>query len=513
MAPRASIRAPTTASLPDNLRIPSSTPALLKSLNRLSRSSLIDIALQWLDEKNIDLYPPYLTRRGGTGGQGAGDWEVNEDDDEDEINPYPAARDAEEARNVYQELRDRKGGKREVIDRILEGDWRQGLSLRQLATIDVRFIEDHPAGQQRWTALQLARVSAKKSTDHSLVSEDLSSSLPRFHASTFLKNLQREISPLVKAHYHISRLKTLPLTLLRIFVTDSPYRHPRQASQTLDSSRIIYVAFPDSCPFIYTSLSSPNPSTASSSASSSAANTRTLKMVVRDSIPKALSRPQERYSLQPTSLTAKSLQTLLSLRGPGRTNAANGIFSIFADAVVDTSPVDPRFSSLPSIDSEGKENGSKYTRQPQPSSTDTTSQKRPLADISLSSKHGNKNTPQPSHKKQKLQSAAVSSRFGTTSSQTTAPLDRLQIHLQDPPLLDGEEPPPIYDDDDENTASDIPTSRTMTLTFSGTDVISGIRQLAEYEIVDPSRMPSWMTGEEGVSTATIRGGRRRGGGE
>lgn len=508
MAPRYSIRAHTTASLSDDLRIPSNTPSLLKPLNRLSRSSLIDVALQWLDEKTIDLYPPHLARRGGIGEREGGEWEGNEDDDE--TNPYPAARDAEEVRSVYEELRDRKGGKREVIDRILEGDWRQGLSLRQLATIDIRFIEDHPAGQQRWTALQLTRISSRESTDR----EDPSASLPRFHASTFLRNLQREISPLVKAHYHISRLKSLPLTLLRIFVTDSPYRQPRQASHTfLDASRIIYVAFPDSCPFIYTSLSSPAPTSTSSSTPTNnlATNAKTLRMIVRDSIPKAFSRPQERYSLQSTSLTAKSLQTLLSLRGPGRTNSANGIFSIFADAVVDTSPIDPRFNSLPpaSVETKDKSDGASVTRQT-PEASANISHKRPLADSSnyLSQKSKIKD-PQAS-KKRKLQAAAVSSRFGTTTSKTTAPLDRLQIHLQDPPRLDGEDPEPASYEDDVNTNTEPTTSRTLSLTFSGTDVISGIRQLAECGIVDPERMPSWMTGEEGVSSAAIRGGRRKG---
>lgn len=508
MAPRASVRAPTTASLPDDLRIPSNTPSLLKTLNRLSRSSLIDVALQWLDEKNIDLYPPYLAHQGGINEHESG---LEADEDEDETNPYPAARDAEEVRAVYEELRDRKGGKREVIDRILEGDWRQGLSLRQLATIDIRFIEDHPAGQQRWTALQLAPISAKEPTYRSLMPEDLSASLPRFHASTFLRNLQREISPLVKAHYHISRLKALPLTLLRIFVTDSPYRHPRQPSHTfLDASRIIYVAFPDSCPFVYTSLSPPASPAASSSSSANnlTTNAKTLRLIVRDSIPKALSRPQERYCLQSTSLTAKSLRTLLSLRGPGRTNAANGIFSIFADAVVDSSPVDPRFTSLPptSVDREDKQNSDKATCQTHEASTGI-NQKRPLAESSShwSSQRPNNRENLQAAKKRKLQDAAVSSRFGTTASKKSAALDRLQIHLQDSPRLPAQSPEPDTNDHDVN----ITTERTMTLTFSGSDVISGIRQLAECGTIDAERMPSWMTGEEGVSSAVIRGGIRR----
>jgi central kinetochore subunit Mis15/CHL4 len=92
-------------------------------------------------------------------------------------------------------------------------------------------------------------------------------------------------------------------------------------------------------------------------------------------------------------------------------------------------------------------------------------------------------------------------------SATIPALDRLEIHLQDPPITtpvssDSTEP----QDDDDN---DFPI--TVTLTLTGTNVISGLRHLAELGVIDVLRMPSWMTGEEGVSSATIRGGRRRDG--
>lgn len=478
MARPKTVRAPTTASLPNNLRIPSSTPSLTKSLGKLSRQALLDLAFTWLDDRNIASFPPYL--------------QADEEDgpDEDEALPYPAEETIEQVRQVYEDLQDRKGAKREVLERILEGDWRHGITLRQLAMADLRYMDDHPASL-RWTALELSRIDTKQKKSQKPPPADWSGSVPRMQAATFVQGLQREISPLVKAHYHLAHSATLPLTFLRIFVVDSPYQSPRQAAEIFtDSSRVIYVAFPDSCPYVYTSIAASTGSKAAPSPSSVATDTRTLQRLVRDSIPKALSRPQERFSLQATSLAAKNLPTLLALRGPGRSTASNGAFSIFADAAIEGSPLDPRPSNTVSPEEhiqtshsspvEGKENTNGPAAKRRSSGIDTD----PVS---------------PDSKKRRL---AIHSRFGTLgSSLAPAPLDRLDIRLLDKPSSSDE-----HDDGDvDDSTSTLPA---VSLTFSGSDVIDGIRKLAELGIVDPERMPSWMTGEEGVSVATVRLGQR-----
>ncbi|OQE91890.1 hypothetical protein PENNAL_c0008G03029 [Penicillium nalgiovense] len=477
MARPKTVRAPTTASLPNNLRIPSSTPSLTKSLGKLSRQALLDLAFTWLDDRNVASFPPYL--------------QTNDDGpDDDDALPYPAGKTIEEVRQVYEDLQDRKGAKRELIERILEGDWRHGITLRQLAMADLRYMDDHPASL-RWTALELSRIDTKRKNSKGLPPADWSGSVPRMQAATFVQSLQREISPLVKAHYHLAHSATLPLTFLRIFVVDSPYQSPRQAAEIFtDSSRVIYVAFPDSCPYVYTSIAVSTGSKSAPSASSVATDTRTLQRLVRDSIPKALSRPQERFSLQATSLAAKNLPTLLALRGSGRSTASNGAFSIFADAATEGSPLDPRPSNTVSPEehirashsspTEGKENTNGPATKRRSSGIDTA----PLS---------------PDLKKRCL---AIHSRFGTLgSSLAPALLDRLDIRLLDKPGSSDEQ----YDDDGDDSTFTPPA---LSLTFSGSDVIGGIRKLAELGIVDPERMPSWMTGEEGVSVATVRRGKR-----
>ncbi|RAH46792.1 CENP-N/CHL4 family protein [Aspergillus brunneoviolaceus CBS 621.78] len=464
MARSKAIRAPTTASLSSNLRIPSSTPSLVKTFGKLTRQALLDLVFQWLEDGNVQHFPPYLQANEGS--------KRGEEGDGDGLRPYPAERTINGVRNAYQELQFRKGGKREVIDRILEGDWRHGITLRQLAMVDLRYMDDHPSSL-RWTALELARI------DNSSSNESFAC-IPRVHASTFLSSLQQQISPLVKAHYHLARSTSLPLTVLRVFVTTSPYQNaPRQSAESLtDSSRTIYVAFPDSCPFFYTSMASPQTASKASSAlpnSLVATDVRSLQRLVRDAIPKALSLPHQRYTVKPTSLIAKSLEALLALRGPGRSNHANGAFSIFADAALEGSPLDPRPSNTVSPEEHNRQSASEATLENRRAS------KRSLAD-----------SKEPGTSKKRT--LALQSRFGTSGTLSSVPLDRLDVRLLD--ALPGDAKPTEH-----------AQQPTVSLAFAGTDVIGGIRKLAELGVIDAERMPCWMTGEEGVSVLAVREGR------
>ncbi|KAL4755175.1 hypothetical protein BDW72DRAFT_55405 [Aspergillus terricola var. indicus] len=487
-----SVRAPTTASLPSNLRIPSTTPSLVKQLGKLSRQSLLDLVFQWLDDRNVYNFPPFL--------------EADEDKNPDDegLRPYPAERTLNDVRNAYQELQFRKGGKREVIDRILDGDWRHGITLRQIAMIDLRYLDDHPASL-RWTALELTRIGISSTEAEESNIADVSACIPRVHASTFLNKLQEQISPLVKAHFYLARSTTHPLTFLRICVTHSPYQNPRQAPENLvDSSRVMYVAFPDSCPYVYTSLASTTGSKPTTGAAV-ATDPRTLQRIVRDAVPKALSLPHQRYVLKSTSLTAKSLQALLSLRGPGRSNKATGAFSIFADAVLEGSPLDPRPSITVSPEEHQKqtayshsghekENKSANTNNDKDNDSDKKTEVLKSQPQIPARRTRDPETDRHAAKKRKL---TVQSRFGISGTTlSSVPLDRLDARLLDSPSG-------AQDANQERADAARPT---LSLTFTGLDVISGIRKLAELGIVDAERMPSWMTGEEGVSMAVVRNG-------
>ncbi|KAF4989199.1 hypothetical protein F66182_16663, partial [Fusarium sp. NRRL 66182] len=175
---------------------------------------------------------------------------------------------------------------------------------------------------------------------------------------------------------------------------------------------------------------------------------RALRGIVRDALPKALSKPNERYKLEATALTAKSLETMLALRGAGKTNEANGAFSIFADAVLEGTPIDPRQAKTVApeeyLDGEDKENAPSGQQNAKRKGNDTSA------------------TPaSPATKKRRL---AVLSRFGTAGTPSSqAVLNRLDIRLLDRP--DEEED----DVNDEN--SDAGDGRyTMSLSFAGNNV-------------------------------------------
>jgi central kinetochore subunit Mis15/CHL4 len=547
MGPRPSIRAPTTASISNAYKVPSATCSLVKSLSRLPRSSLIDLALKWLDDENQATCAPYL----------ACNRNLEEEAEEDYL--HTPAESIEELRNLYQAFKTEPGTKRDIVDRILDGDWRRGISLQQLAMVDFQHLQDNEASL-RWTALKLVPISAaskEAAPEHLKRPRNAQDSepFPCMHPSAFIRALQHEISPIVKAHYYLHRLPVPhSLTILRLHVADTPYANPTSSTQShfTDSARTLYIAFPDSCPYIYVALSGSGGGGAGNNkgAAVSRVDTTALKRTVLEAVPKALSRPQQRYALEATALTAKNLSTMCTLRGNGRSGASQGAYSIFADGSAEGGPAEvvrssfeSKVSAIDEIDEEVEPQGNKGQA--------TLGRKR----RALGERDPNLPTETVEDRKQtKKRKMEVARRFGTTGlpdAKYRAPIDRLHIKLE----ADLDRP----QDEDLDTTSEVDTNaRTqssttsrakrkkgtvldtfnpqknrselqpqaptnylaqyrsspqsattqtprapITLTFHGTDVFAGIRTLAEMGFVDLARMPAWMTGEEGVSTATI----------
>ncbi|TVY48305.1 Inner kinetochore subunit [Lachnellula occidentalis] len=482
---------PTTSALPSSELIPSSHPAVVKTLSRLSRPSLLSLALDWLDERNQDNTAPYLAEEG------------NQDEDEQDL--YPPASSLAELREIYTDLQAQKGSKRDVLDRIIEGDWRDGITLYQLAMADMQYLYDHPSSQ-KWTALKVVRLASggEQATT--------SKSIPRFHPATFLRNLQKEILPDVKAHYNLDRHPTLPLLLLRIFIVESPYNtslalSSKQAT-TFDASKTFYVAFPDDSPYVYVSLN-----TAAGQPVSRSDN-KSLRRLTLEGIPKAFSRPRERYKFESTSLSTRNLDALVALRGGGRTNAAGGGWSVYA---------------------EEKKNGGDNPLEIQPRS------RTPDSDIDelqedMPKPKGLKRRRKDDARVVKRRKMLARGRFGNTALPDDGKgIERLDIRIddlfpanaelvEDDELLADELDPGVTkkkhsgrrstitfeldkNDDEDGGEEWRPDIR---LTFTGQHVFAGIRELVEAGVVDGEKMPGWMTGEEGVSVGVVRDGRVKG---
>ena len=514
MAPRPSLSAPTTAALPPSRLVPTPTPSVSKLLTKLSRPSLLSLALEWLSPKLQQSCAPHL----------AG----NDDDDEGEDQGiYAPAQSLDELRELYHELQTRKGGKREVLDRILEGDWRHGLSLQQLAMADVQYLWDHPTAR-RWTALELVRIRGSDGAD---TGDDVGATvegmdrLPRFHAASFMQNLQREVNPVVKAHYYLTRMEAMPVTLLRIYIYDSPYSSQRAVVDPAptalpEGSKTIYVVFPDNTSSVYVSLTSIPGQT-------SGGDGKSLRKVILEAVPKALSRPHERYTLQTTSLSARSLSALLTVRGPGRGNAAAGGWSIFAEGTVEGSPL----RSVPATPESSKDEEEKDGLAP-PTLPDRKRRGRPSQSSKVLGFLG-----EPAAKRRKL---VAKQRFGESALEDDQKgIERLEIRMEDafPAERSGDSEDvgavtrpetgavasrrgrrstlsmldeSVEDDNDEAEAPVTGWTPDIRLTFSGSHIFAGVRKLVESGGVDGEKMPGWMSGEAIVSIGVVRGGRIRG---
>ncbi|OJD29976.1 chl4 family chromosome segregation protein [Diplodia corticola] len=463
---RKTLTVPTNAALPHIQRLPADSPDVAKTLSRLSRQSLLELVLEWLDKKNRDFCEPYLAHAS--------------DDDEDDESPYTPATSEEEIVEVYKELRARKGGKREVVDRIVEGDWRHGITLYQLAMAETRYLLDHP-NSLRWNALQLSKVtgSGGSSADGNIevIDESTATSLPRFNATTFVLNLQKEVAPVTRAHYYITRVKAFGISLLRVHIHDSPYNHalPGSAPSGSEGSKSVFLVFPDGSPYVYVSL-------ATNLGQTVGVEGRSLRKVVVDAVPKALSRPHSRYALTTTSLSSRSLSTLLSLRGPGRSNAAPAGWSIFAE----------NSFGHDALDYDARVNRRQSSNGKAEDSTEGTFNSTPLGG-------GKRGRVQKDDAAAKRRKSVAEARFGPSAKESDGKgLERLDIRMEDP-FPSTSQP----QTDEESWTPDVH------LSFQGSHVFAGVRQLVEQGIIDGEKMPGWMAGDAGVSVGAVKEGRVR----
>lgn len=467
---------PTSSALPGSRRVAASNPGVNRILSKLSRSSLLSLALDWLDERNQSLSSPYL---------------APQEDDEDAGDLYPPAHTLDELREEYTSLLQRKGTKRDLVDRIVEGDWRNGLSLYQLSMADLQYLYDHPLSQ-KWSALKVVQLH-DESIPNATREKELPV-IPRFHPPTFLQNLQRSILPDIKAHYNLDRPPGLDLLLLRIFMLDSPYNTSLSLDSptALDAAKTIYVAFPDASPHIFVSLTTALPTTADAGGNAPpSADTKSLRKIVLDCIPKAFSRPRARYGLQPTNLSARSLSAMASMRGGTRTNAAGGVWGVYAeDSKSDVKKDGPLNLAKEVLRKDEEAEGEKENSQPL---TDVTSKTAQLT-LGLGMKRKKEDDAAP---EAKLRRIMASRRFGQSGKHDDGKgIERFDVRIEDPfPHIEGDR------NSDENWAPEV------RVTFHGGHVFAGVRKLVERGVIDGKAMPGWMTGEEGVSIGVVQKGK------
>lgn len=439
-------------------------PVLVKSLSRLSRSSLTELALKWL-QPSLQTQPYLSCNR-----------TLNESEEEDYL--FTPAEDLAQLKSIYRDLKQDEDeySKTHIIDRIVDGDWRRGLSLHQLAMIDLAYLEQNDTAL-RWSALRVTPLDDSSSASSSAEPPSKKRKLhnrqpeyPTISPTTFIATLKAEVAPLVKAHYHLHRLPApYNLPVIRLYISPKTAFAPRSTNipnpprHAVDSGRIMYIALPASCPYVYISLSGTSSARPDNGGNPSArvpakVDMAHLKRIILAAIPKALSRPHERWSLESTKLTTKSLRSVCQLRGNDKPGSGGGAYSKFHSSDADTgkadiSPVGPYSDTQP---------------QSHTSSEQHDAEKSQLSDASTSQASSATlvSTAAAALPARSTRQSEAQMRFGSLGSQH-APLDKFHITLADLLRQPHSQSP--------STSEAIP----IALSFGGTDVFRGIKMLAE----------------------------------
>ncbi|KAK6358876.1 hypothetical protein TWF696_000056 [Orbilia brochopaga] len=457
-------------------RLPPS-PQLTRYLLRLSKPSLEKLVFDWL---RTPLCAPNLTPT----------------DEDLQYEDEPADATVEEVEEIYKELSSRK----DLVERILEREWRDGLTMHQVAQVDMEYLLEHPSSL-KWTASELVLEEGRK---------PVGDKLPKFQPVIFCKSLAEIMDPMVQCHSYYITHPTLPLTLVRLSLHD-PYPLPTTPPPP---NQIFYLAVPTSSPYLFFT---PQRSK--------------LADICRKSLPIALSSQHRRYDIVSTALSAKTLDALIARKGHERGDiGAGGGWSIYAvegkDAV-DGSPLEttrPRPAKRSSLDADGIEE-----------------------------------VPKDEEGKERWKRKKVAEgRFGTSAlADDGSGLERVEVKLREvwpqqrvlPPLLrrqnesaastaatdakdkgkgrgrprkgvtnSNREDIDDDDDDDDDDGDDVLEVDEdfpwrgkswvphVDVVLEGTHVFAGIRTLVEEGIFDGTRIPTWMTGEEGKSIGTVTGG-------
>jgi central kinetochore subunit Mis15/CHL4 len=459
MAPSQSLAIPSKDPLPHSLRLPTTHPSILKTLSRLSRPSLLQLATDWCSSKHQSTCGPYLN-------------DDYEPDDPDVL--WTAANTIEELTELYRdELSTRKGAKRELLDRILEGDWRHGISLQQMAMAECQILVDHPTSIM-WTAFQLTR---HRDPDFQSKNANEDAQIPRLHAPSFILALHQQIGALTRAHYYVTRPGSFPITLIRVALFDTPYAHSDTilTPELISASKSVLFAFPDGAPFVYVSLPTVQ------ATKDVDAESRSLQSFVVKAIPTAISRPLERYELKPTQLTARSLDTLLAMRGSRREGGIGGGWSTYADENAQSNALDvSKKQDTTALDAEPQE---------EKLAAATASKEQIERVRKRTFDHSDPTGHLPAQKRKRLKELA-SGRFGKVGTSTDKKaLSRFDVKIED--AVNGN---PRW-------------KPSVKISFQGAHIFAGLRKLVEAGVIDTRKMPGWMTGETNTSVGTVKDGR------
>ena len=316
--PRTRVAIPAANALKDSDRVPAKSPIVLKALDKVSRAGLFELVQTWLQTDAPTACAPLL----------AEDAVVELEGD------YAPVETVKELRELYEKLEVDKTTKSEVVDRVLEGDWRHGISLYQLATVDMQHLAEHPTFLT-WKAYKIVLRSIAKASDRPGHKRPR---VPQLDTSSMIKSIQPYLAAMARAYCSVANAPSPAVKILRVQIFDTPYSASRSHSKfdTTDlpnSSITVYTAIPEKSDHIFMA----------SKAERGGGLLRTFQpehvsRIIIDALARGISKQYERYTFKSASLSSKNLEALVAQSTSGSVDALGGGWS-FTNSSFERTPL------------------------------------------------------------------------------------------------------------------------------------------------------------------------------
>ncbi|KAF2461570.1 centromere protein Chl4/mis15/CENP-N [Lineolata rhizophorae] len=233
----------------------------------------------------------------------------------------------------------------------------------------------------------------------------------------------------------------------------------------------------------------------------SSSRTKLLKSAIIAALPRVLSRPGTQYKLRQTNLVTTDLDGLERRRGPGRSNAAPAGWRRYATD-----------SSRPHLGATPLGSDLRDAKMASKSGVKTEAEKENT---------GNKDEEEGQEKEEgslarKRRKLVADGRFGAAEDGDDLMMQRFDAFISDPfPAIQrggnsGASRPQARNETSAEQSIELPDwAPDVRLSFQGTHLFAGMRQLVEEGVVDGRKMPGWMTGEADVSVGAVKDGRMK----
>lgn len=350
------------------------------------------------------------------------------------------------------QLKKQKRAKRKLMDNILSNYWPQGMNLLQISQLDVQTIVDKPS------TFSWVSSTAKTSSNEKFIIN--------LNSQLFLQQLIKNLTNLYLSHIYVSKHPHFPLILVRIQVFDYsivPLIHSKK-QKYITSRRPFFLAIPLNSPHIIHTETDQND---------------TIAQLVLQAIENCLSTSNQLIRLARDELesSVRNLETMHIFKGVSRFAESLGSWAPYADGTVDISPLgDPNKHFIVNQDK--------------------------IYDDKVDNQED---------KEMMIRRKIAHLRF--TGSEL--PLQSERIYEDDRPIRKRKLP----DDQDLDPESDnpyksiAPVQRVQSqlvsgetllkIRFEGNDVFAGLHELCVSGVIDPRKMPGWLTGEEGNKSVKI----------